>query len=553
MSATPRSAARARRSAAPAFAQALFDRFPVAVVLTDGEARCLDANPAAATLLGYTRDELLRLPLDAFMPGPRPAVGRTTDGGAGTAWQGVLTLRGKDGADITVDAEGVWVPGDAGPLLVTLLRPRRPTPAPSEPRLPAPPDAADRHQAAAKLAATQTVAEAAEVALAAAAALLHASAGMAVRLWSGAELEVVAIAGIEGGLMRGTSRFPLGAALPIAETVRTARVIRIESNAARQARYPLLGGLALPAETATVAVPMLVDGRVVGGLSVFFPGDQPYTPVDEAALLALAGQCGRVIARIASAEAERAAQTEAEAALRQREGLAASISHDLRSPLTAIKTQAQLLQRQAARLDTPDAERLLEGLQHIDATVNRMSAMLSDLAALTERQAGRSAALRFRPTDLVAIVLAAMSEVTTSTGSRRITVRKEAEALIGEWDGGQLERVVVNLLGNAIKYSPDGSAITISLGRAHTADGDEAVLTVTDSGVGIPAEALVRIFEPFYRAPNVVDRFAGTGIGLTGARQIVEQHGGTLSAESTLGRGATFTLRLPLRPPAAAP
>jgi signal transduction histidine kinase len=109
--------------------------------------------------------------------------------------------------------------------------------------------------------------------------------------------------------------------------------------------------------------------------------------------------------------------------------------------------------------------------------------------------------------------------------------------------------VLDNLLANAIKYSPAGGRIVVTLGQDQRQGEDWAVLTVQDEGVGIPAVDLAHIFERFRRGSNVTGRFAGTGIGLSGARRIVEQHGGTIAVESEQGRGSMFTVSLPLTPP----
>jgi signal transduction histidine kinase len=113
--------------------------------------------------------------------------------------------------------------------------------------------------------------------------------------------------------------------------------------------------------------------------------------------------------------------------------------------------------------------------------------------------------------------------------------------VIGDWDGPRLRRVLDNLLSNAIKYSPAGGEVVVTL----AADGDSAVLRVRDQGLGIPAEDLPHIFERFRRARNAAE-IVGTGLGLSGARQLVEQHGGTIQVESQEGAGSTFTVRLPL-------
>lgn len=124
---------------------------------------------------------------------------------------------------------------------------------------------------------------------------------------------------------------------------------------------------------------------------------------------------------------------------------------------------------------------------------------------------------------------------------------------MGHWDVARLERVVSNLLGNALTYSPPTGGIDLELNREDDGEGSRTVLRVRDRGIGIPTDEMARDFERFYRGRNVVGKIAGAGIGLAGARQIVEQHGGTIEVESQEGRGSTFTVRLPLGLPAAEP
>ena len=111
----------------------------------------------------------------------------------------------------------------------------------------------------------------------------------------------------------------------------------------------------------------------------------------------------------------------------------------------------------------------------------------------------------------------------------------------GSWDVARVQRVVANLIANAIKYSPSGGDVVVSV----SVDGDSAVLTVRDEGMGIPAADLPRVFERFHRGSNV-ERISGTGIGLAGAKDIVELHGGTIEVTSVEGRGTTVAVRLPL-------
>ena len=231
---------------------------------------------------------------------------------------------------------------------------------------------------------------------------------------------------------------------------------------------------------------------------------------------------------------------------RQKDHFLATASHDLRSPLTAIKVRAQLLQRRASRLETPEAAALVEGLDGIDQATARLTATINELLDVACLEMGRPLELDRRPTDLAELARQVASDLQAATEQHEIRVEGDGSEVVGEWDRARLERVVTNLVANAVKYSPDGGSVTLDVRQ----DGEGwAVLHVRDRGIGIPAEDLSRIFERFYRGSNVARTIEGTGVGLSGARQIVEQHGGTISVESQEGVGSTFTVRLPLSPP----
>jgi signal transduction histidine kinase len=165
---------------------------------------------------------------------------------------------------------------------------------------------------------------------------------------------------------------------------------------------------------------------------------------------------------------------------------------------------------------------------------------------LTRLQLGQPLELRRRPADLVELAHRIAAEQQKTTERHRIRVETTRGELRGWWDTVRLTRVLENLVSNAVKYSPDRSEITVTVEREDAGGEAWAVLAVRDQGLGIPAGDLPQIFERFTRASNVTGRIAGTGIGLASARQIVEQHDGTISVESEEGEGSTFTVRLPL-------
>jgi PAS domain S-box-containing protein len=222
-----------------------------------------------------------------------------------------------------------------------------------------------------------------------------------------------------------------------------------------------------------------------------------------------------------------------------------ALAHDLMNPLASVRGQTQILRRRIARGEPLDEARLNAGLEGIDVASARMTRLLDELADVMRLRSGQEIDLRRESTDLVALTRRTAAEQDRITERHAIQVESTVDELIGFWDGLRLERVLGNLLGNAIKYSPDGGEITVRLAREGNVDAGVAVLSVEDRGVGIPAADQSHIFEPFRRAGNV-ESIAGSGIGLAGARRIVELHGGAISVRSREGEGSTFTVRLPI-------
>jgi len=249
------------------------------------------------------------------------------------------------------------------------------------------------------------------------------------------------------------------------------------------------------------------------------------------------------------AEEERARldreRAEAEASLRARDETLATISHDLRTPLTSIRGTAQLLRRRLGRGVALDSAELSERLLRIEEQSVQMAQMIDDLLDVARLQAGRPLELRREACDLAALVRKTASDVQRTTDRHRLRVVADDEPMVGDLDSGRMERVVLNLLTNAVKYSPDGGEIVLAIRRE---PGGWAVVEVRDHGIGIPPADLPRVFERFYRASNVGEQLVGTGLGLAGAQQIVELHGGEIGAASELGSGTTLTIRLPLAP-----
>ncbi len=220
-------------------------------------------------------------------------------------------------------------------------------------------------------------------------------------------------------------------------------------------------------------------------------------------------------------------------------------SHDLKLPLTAIKGYSQLLQRRLQQEGPREVGPMLEELAAIGEAADQIERLITELLEAASHQEPRVPSLTREPMDLVALVQHQADTWQRTDDGHTLRVQSTVPQLVGQWDGRQLERAIGNILANAVKYSPKDSVITVRIAATLTGGGRWAVLSVQDAGSGIPAADLPHIFEPFYRGDNVA-AVAGSGLGLAGARQSIEQHGGTIDVSSVEGEGTTVTVRLPL-------
>ncbi|HUQ16552.1 MAG TPA: ATP-binding protein [Candidatus Saccharimonadales bacterium] len=239
---------------------------------------------------------------------------------------------------------------------------------------------------------------------------------------------------------------------------------------------------------------------------------------------------------------------ERERAVKEKDEFLTVASHELKTPLTAISMAAQIIRRGLGRdpLDVPLLERQSATLQ---AQVKRSAKLIGDLLDISRLQAGRLD-LEHAPVDLAALVQEVRDRQTDALPpgqSDRIGLVAEDDPMFVDGDLARLDQVVTNLVTNAVKYSPDGGPVGLRVAR----DGDQAVLTVADHGIGIPPAERQTLFAPFQRGASAqARRIEGTGLGLYITQRIVVEHGGELLVTETPGGGTTVTVRLPaLAPP----
>jgi signal transduction histidine kinase len=233
---------------------------------------------------------------------------------------------------------------------------------------------------------------------------------------------------------------------------------------------------------------------------------------------------------------------------RQKDDFLSAAAHDLKTPLTTIKGLAQILSRRAERASTPETSRMLDGLGRIDSTATRMSGLINELLDISRVHMGRELDLIRSETDLLALVRHIAFEQQQTTERHDVSVSVLSPEIKGAWDEDRLERAITNLVSNAITYSPAGGRVQITVGLDGSSPA-RAVVRIDDEGLGIPEQDLPLVFERFHRGSNVAGRIPGTGIGLAGAREIIQQHGGHIEAFPREGGGTTFELVLPLEPP----
>jgi len=216
-----------------------------------------------------------------------------------------------------------------------------------------------------------------------------------------------------------------------------------------------------------------------------------------------------------------------------------TVSHELRTPLTSIKAYTATLRRQDVDFDENTRQ---EFLQVVEEETDRLTRLVSDILDVSRIESGRLE-LKKRDFDLAKLVRIIIGKLQSQFPKHEIMLAGPESIDPVCADPDKIEQVFVNLVDNAVKYSPSGGEITLTL----AAQQRSVECSVQDSGVGIPAEHLAYIFEKFHRVDNRATReIYGTGLGLYVSKSIVEAHGGTIWAESELGKGSTFRFTLPL-------
>jgi signal transduction histidine kinase len=345
--------------------------------------------------------------------------------------------------------------------------------------------------------------------------------GAAIGLWD-EDAQRIVFRGAEGDTLVAPGEFIAGRSFERQEPVFSGRA---ERDAPEHADTYERTGI-----HAIAAAPISTDDRRLGVLVVYAARPPLFTD-DVLSLIALMSEQAALVLRSQQLLHE-AAQVRAMAEVtRLKDDFLSVVAHDVRTPLTAILLNAELLER-----GMPDEDLNSRRARSLRTEALRLKQLVEDYLDVVRSDHQRSE--RRADHDLAELVQEAILETVGANG--RVSLNVDG-AVPGSFDGPRIQQLVQNLVSNALKYSESEAEVEVGL----AADDEWATLTVSDRGIGIPESDLAVLFERFHRGQNTDDRrYGGLGLGLYICRQVAEEHGGSIDAKSRVGEGTTFTVRL---------
>jgi signal transduction histidine kinase/CHASE3 domain sensor protein len=363
------------------------------------------------------------------------------------------------------------------------------------------------------------------------------SGGLAVV--DGDQLRFVALRNIDASRVGAT--VPVHAGLPLAAAVRQAEPVIVENAEDMQRRFPDVRGVhERDGIQAVAAFPLIADSTVMGALLIRFAAPRPFSPGDRAFMSAMSRIATETFERARLFDAERNARAAAEAANRAKATFLASMSHELRTPLNAALGFASLVR---SGVYGAVNEQQSEVLSRVERSQTHLAHLIDDILDFARLEAGR-VRVKLEPVRVLDVIsdLAPLVEPQATAKKIELSLLPPQESLRVSADRQRLQQILVNLVGNAIKFTPELGTIRVG---ARAVD-EKVVIQVQDTGVGIPADRLQSIFEPFVQVDAGLTRtVAGAGLGLAISRDLARAMGGDLTVESELGKGSTFSVTLP--------
>jgi signal transduction histidine kinase len=220
-----------------------------------------------------------------------------------------------------------------------------------------------------------------------------------------------------------------------------------------------------------------------------------------------------------------------------------TLSHELKTPLTTIIAAAGLLAEELEPTANESQKKLIQTLIHNSNTLENRLAELLDIV----KTGSGKLQLHFEPVDMKSLVLGTCMQISPLLRNKKQNIKTELpDSLpIIQGDGPRLEQVMLNLINNATKFTPEGGSITVRVRKEDSG----LVIEVKDNGIGIAKDQQDKLFKPYSRLHSDRQSHPGLGLGLALARQVVELHGGKIWVDSDTGKGSTFSFSLPRRPP----
>jgi len=363
-------------------------------------------------------------------------------------------------------------------------------------------------------------------------AVMEAADGILVQI-EGELLHVIESRGLSPDVVARIARDTKG---PFFEVVRTKEPVWFESLAELRRRFP--GSLAEDTDVSGMhwgsTIPLVYADETVGALGLAFTEPKAFGATDRAFTMLLAQSVADALHRASSYDAERQKRHDAELLARGREEVLGVVAHDLRNPLNVVGMSSQLL-REAL---SPDEQHRL--VDRITRATTQMNRLVSDLLDTVRLQAGRLA-LNLETVPVDEILQQVGSAFTEPAAERKIQleIRPAPSGLTVLADQLRVSQIIGNLVGNAVKFVPDGGRVIVSAMR----EGADVLFQVKDNGPGIATADIENVFDRFWQARTGDHR--GVGLGLTIAKGLVEAHGGKIWVNSTLDSGSTFSFTLP--------